>query len=69
MNSIQFNTVLNDNGNPIAYDITGSVICDNEVTHLGFSCFYYEKALNELSYWANEFPSAKIVYSTSIQKA
>lgn len=62
---IKFNTVLDDEGNPIAYDITGMVTLDNEKTHLGFSCFYFEKALNELSYWVKECPMAKVVYTSS----
>lgn len=64
-NEIQFNTVLNDNGNPIGYDVTGMVMVDNEQTPLGFSCYYFEKAFNELCYWAKQCPSAEITYTTS----
>jgi isopentenyldiphosphate isomerase len=62
---IKFNTVLNDQGNPIAYDVTGLVTIDNEAVHLGFSCFYFDKAFNELCYWVKECPQAQIVYTTS----
>jgi len=64
-NEIQFNTVLNDDGNPIGYDVTGMVIIDNEQTPLGFSCFYFDKAFNELCYWVEQCPKAKITYTTS----
>ena len=65
MDEIIFNTVLNEQGNPIAYDVSGSVIIDNERVELGFSCFYFEKAFKELCYWVNECPIAKITYTTS----
>ena len=65
-NQIQFNTVLNEKGNPIAYDITGSVTIDDEQTPLGFfQCFYFERAFNELCYWVRLCPNAQIVYTTS----
>lgn len=68
MNKIKFNTVLNDDGNPIGYDVTGTVTTDNEKAELGFSCFYFEKAFNELCYWVKECPDAQIIYTTSSLK-
>ena len=62
---IKFNTVLDNKGNPIAYDVTGMVTLDNEQTPLVFSCFYFEKAFNELCYWVKECPMAKVVYTSS----
>ena len=63
--NIKFNTVLNDKGNPIAYDITGTIMVDGEVTPLGYSCFYFENAFKELCYWVNECPSATVTYTAS----
>lgn len=63
---IQFNTVLTDEGDPIGYDVTGVVTVDNQETHLGYSCFYFDKAFNELCYWVNERPDAKVTYTTSL---
>lgn len=68
MNKIQFNTVLNGDGNPIGYDVTGTVTIDNEQAELGFSCFYFERAFNELCYWVKECQDAQIVYTTSSLK-
>lgn len=68
MNKIQFNIVLNDDGNPIGYDVSGAIIIDNEKVDLGFSCFYFEKAFNELCYWVNQCPKAQIDYTTSSLK-
>jgi len=69
MDTIQFNTVLDDTGKPFGYDITGMVTLDNEKTHLGLSCFCFDKAFDELCYWVNECPSAQVVYTTSELKA
>ena len=65
MDEIIYNIVLNEKGNPIAYDITGMVTVDNERVELGFSCFYFEKAFEELCYWVRECPKAKVSYTTS----
>jgi hypothetical protein len=69
MDSIKFNIVLDDSGNPFAYDVTGIITLDNEKTLLGFSCFYFDKAFKELCYWVNECPTAQVVYTTSELKA
>ena len=66
-NVIQFNTVLNEKGNPIGYDVLGMVTIENEKTPLGFSCFYFEKAFNELCYWAKLCPTVKITYTNSTE--
>jgi hypothetical protein len=65
MDTIKFNTVLDDTGKPFGYDVTGMVTLDNEETHLGFSCFNFDKAFSELCYWVKECPSANIIYTTS----
>ena len=65
MDNIVFNTVLNDQGNPIAYDVSGEVTSDGERVSLGFSCFYFDRAFDELCYWVNECPTAKVTYTSS----
>lgn len=65
MNKIEFNTVLNEMGDPIGYDVTGTVTTDGEQAHIGYSCFYFERAFNELCYWVKECPGIEIVYTTS----
>ena len=69
MDKIQFNTVLDDTGKPFGYDVTGVITLDNEKTHLGFSCFKFDKAFNEFCYWLNECPTAQVICTTSELKA
>ena len=68
MNTLTFNTVLTTEGNPIAYDVTGTVTTDNEAAHVGFSCFYFDKAFDELCYWVNECPDVEVKYTFSTFK-